>query len=113
MYLLQRKTGKPGAGLGKTTGWIHRAAIRAKGVETLSGVTYRRVDDDGLHITIDDTSRVLDVEHVVICAGQVSRTDLLAGLREAGISTHLIGGAHLADRAGRQAGDRSGQPVGR
>ena len=96
VYLLQRKTGKPGAGLGKTTGWIHRAAIRAKGVETLSGVSYRRVDDDGLHLAIDDTIRVLDVEHVVICAGQRSRTDLLAGLREAGISTHLIGGAHLA-----------------
>ncbi len=96
IYLLQRKTGKPGAGLGKTTGWIHRASIRTKGVETLSGVHYDRVDDQGLHIIMDDKPRLLEVDHVVVCAGQVSRTDLLAGLRDAGLSTHLIGGAHLA-----------------
>lgn len=99
VHLLQRKTSRIGKGLGKTTGWVHRAAIAAKGVETLTGVTYERIDDDGLHITVgerDGEARVLDVDTVVICAGQEPRRDLLDGLRDAQVTTHLIGGADVA-----------------
>lgn len=96
VHLLQRKTSKIGKGLGKTSGWVHRAAIAAKGVETLTGVTYERIDDDGLHVTVDGAARVLDVDTVVICAGQEPRRDLLAGLQAAGVTTHLIGGADAA-----------------
>jgi 2,4-dienoyl-CoA reductase (NADPH2) len=99
VHLLQRKTSRIGKDLGKTSGWVHRAAIAAKGVETLTGVTYERIDDDGLHITVgerDGEARVLDVDTVVICAGQEPRRDLLDELREAGVTTHLIGGADIA-----------------
>jgi 2,4-dienoyl-CoA reductase (NADPH2) len=68
--LCQRSAGKPGAKLGKTTGWIHRATLQKLGVKALSGVTYQRVDDAGLHVLIDGRSLVLEVDHVVVCAGQ-------------------------------------------
>lgn len=96
IYLLQRSKSKPGAGLGKTTGWIHRLALRKKSVHTLSGVTYERIDDEGLHIRIGDEARVLNVDHVVICAGQEPLRELEQELRDAGLSVHLIGGAKEA-----------------
>jgi 2,4-dienoyl-CoA reductase (NADPH2) len=99
VYLLQRKSSKVGAGLGKTSGWVHRATLQAKGVEMLRGVTYQRIDDAGLHITVGDRNplpRVLPVDDVVICAGQESRQELLAELTDAGVSVHLIGGADVA-----------------
>jgi 2,4-dienoyl-CoA reductase (NADPH2) len=100
VYLLQRKTTKVGAGLGKTSGWVHRAALQARGVEMLRGVTYEQIDDAGLHITVGGknaaTRRVLEVDDVVICAGQESRRDLFAELQAAGVSVHLIGGADVA-----------------
>ncbi|WP_346426826.1 NADPH-dependent 2,4-dienoyl-CoA reductase [Wenzhouxiangella sp. XN201] len=96
VYLLQRKTTKHGKGLGKTTGWIHRASLKHYGVKMLGGVSYERVDDDGLHIRIDDKSQVLAVDNIVICAGQVSRTELVEPLEAAGAKVHLIGGAHIA-----------------
>ncbi len=99
--LLQRKATPIGKGLGKTTGWVHRASLAAKGVTMLRGVTYGRVDDTGLHLTRagrDGAIRdqVIPVDTVVICAGQESRRDLLDGLRAAGVPTYLVGGADVA-----------------
>ncbi|MET8999371.1 NADPH-dependent 2,4-dienoyl-CoA reductase [Amycolatopsis sp. NPDC004169] len=96
VFLLQRKKSGIGAGLGKTSGWVHRAALKAKRVEPLTGVTYERIDDDGLHITVDGEPRVLDVDTVVVCAGQEPVRDLADELRAAGLPVHLIGGADVA-----------------
>ncbi|PTL60349.1 FAD-dependent oxidoreductase [Paraconexibacter algicola] len=92
--LLQRTDGRIGRGLGKTSGWVHRAALVHKGVEQLAAVTYERIDDDGLHVTVAGAPRTLAVDHVVVCAGQESRTDLLAGLD--GLEVHVVGGAERA-----------------
>ncbi len=94
--LMQRKARKVGADLGKTTGWIHRNRLKARGVQMWNGVTYRKVDDAGLHVTVQGEDRVVEADHVVICAGQVPQRALLAGLREAGIEPHPIGGASRA-----------------
>jgi 2,4-dienoyl-CoA reductase (NADPH2) len=99
VYLLQRTKGPQGKGLGKTSGWVHRASLKAKGVQQLSGVNYERIDDDGLHISFGpDRSdrRLLEVDNVVICAGQESVRDLEDGLRRHGLDPHVIGGAALA-----------------
>ncbi|MFD5427594.1 FAD-dependent oxidoreductase [Streptomyces sp. NPDC127084] len=96
VHLLQRKTTKVGAGLGKTTGWIHRTELRHRGVTMVAGVTYDRIDDEGLHITVDGTSTVLDVDTVVLCAGQEPQRDLYEELSAAGHTVHLIGGADVA-----------------
>ncbi|MBJ6981167.1 NADPH-dependent 2,4-dienoyl-CoA reductase [Luteimonas sp. MC1572] len=96
VWLLQRSPGRPGARLGKTTGWIHRATLKGKRVQMLGGITYERIDDDGLHLRIGDEARLLPVDHVVVCAGQESRRDLAAPLREAGCEVHVIGGADVA-----------------
>ncbi len=96
IYLLQRTKGKVGAKLGKTTGWIHRSSLKMKEVETIDGVTYEKIDDKGLHINIDGFYRLLEVDNVVICAGQVSLNALLDPLSKAGVSTHIIGGAFEA-----------------
>ena len=96
VFLLQRKTSRIGKDLGKTTGWVHRAALKAKGVEQIAGVVYDRIDDEGLHISVGGTSRVLDVDNVIVCAGQESVRDLVDGLAAAGITTHVIGGADVA-----------------
>ncbi|MFI6681382.1 FAD-dependent oxidoreductase [Kribbella sp. NPDC050470] len=99
VYLLQRKTGKIGAGLGKTTGWVHRAALKNKQVEQLRGVNYERIDDAGLHLTFGPDrrdARVLDVETVVVCAGQEPVRDLADALRDTRRPVHLIGGADVA-----------------
>jgi 2,4-dienoyl-CoA reductase (NADPH2) len=99
VFLLQRKTTKIGAGLGKTSGWVHRSALQARGVETIKGVTYQRIDDAGLHITIGSKPprpRVLAVDDVVVCAGQEPRRGLAEELRAAGVTVHVIGGADVA-----------------
>jgi 2,4-dienoyl-CoA reductase (NADPH2) len=99
VYLLQRKASKVGAGLGKTSGWVHRSTLRARGVETIGTVTYERIDDAGLHVTVGTRNprpRLLRVDDVVVCAGQESRRDLLAELEAGGASVHVIGGAHVA-----------------
>ena len=96
LWLLQRSPGKPGAKLGKTTGWIHRAALKAKGVVALGGVEYLGVDDRGLRIRVAGEEQVLPVDHVVVCAGQEPLQALLAPLTAAGRKPHLIGGAELA-----------------
>ncbi|HSD17633.1 MAG TPA: NADPH-dependent 2,4-dienoyl-CoA reductase [Thermomonas sp.] len=96
IWLLQRSPGKPGARLGKTTGWIHRATLKAKGVKMLGGVEYLGVDDAGLRVRVDGSEQTLPVDHVVICAGQESRRGLFDALQAKGQRSHLIGGAHLA-----------------
>ncbi|WP_436533405.1 FAD-dependent oxidoreductase [Actinoplanes sp. HUAS TT8] len=92
LYLLQRKETALGKGLGKTTGWVHRATLQDAGVTMLRGVDYRRIDDEGLHLA----DRVLKVDTVVLCAGQTSVCDLAAPLRERGVTVHVIGGADVA-----------------
>ncbi|GGX37604.1 NADPH-dependent 2,4-dienoyl-CoA reductase [Undibacterium squillarum] len=96
VFLLQRKTSKVGDGLGKTTGWIHRTGLKNRGVHMIAGVTYRRIDDAGLHITVDGQEQVLPVDNVIICAGQEPNRALQQGLLDAGKTVHLIGGADVA-----------------
>ncbi|MCJ0825306.1 NADPH-dependent 2,4-dienoyl-CoA reductase [Luteimonas sp. 50] len=96
LWLLQRSPGRPGARLGKTTGWIHRATLKGKGVRMLGGVEYLGVDDAGLHIRSDGVEQLLAVDHVVVCAGQEPRRELLAGLQASGCKVHVIGGADRA-----------------
>jgi len=96
VWLLQRTPGTPGKRLNKTTGWVHRAALKMKKVNMFGGVNYERIDDAGLHITIDGNLQVLNVDNVVICAGQEPRRDLYDGLKAASIDVHLIGGADVA-----------------
>ena len=81
VHLLQRKARKPGAGPGKSTGWIHRTVLKRKGVQMLGGVNYERIDDDGLHISVDGKPQLLPVDNVVVCAGQEPRRDLLDALQ--------------------------------
>ena len=97
VYLLQRKVGKVGDGLGKTTGWIHRTSLKKREVEMVNGVTYHRVDDEGLHITVGEKKMTILADTVVLCAGQDSQRELQDGLVSAGCSVHLIGGAYKAE----------------
>ena len=96
IYLCQRSTHKPGANLGKTTGWIHRSSLRKKDVNFLSGVQYRRIDDRGLHLVQEGRPILLDVDHVIVCAGQEPLRDLLEPLQNAGCTVHLVGGSDEA-----------------
>ncbi len=96
VVLLQRKAEKLGRGLGKTTGWIHRAGLQMKAVEMLGGVTYERIDADGLHVTVAGEARLLEVDTVVLCAGQVPERGLADALIAAGRAVHVIGGADVA-----------------
>jgi 2,4-dienoyl-CoA reductase (NADPH2) len=97
--LLQRKAGKHGAGLGKTTGWIHRAVLKMNNVQMIAGANYERIGDEGLLISYGDTRENpswLDVDNIVLCAGQLPLRDLDVPLQAAGIKTHVIGGADVA-----------------
>lgn len=94
--MLQRKASKPGEGLGKTTGWIHRATLLSRGVKMIPGASYQKIDDDGLHVLIGGEPQLLDVDHVILCAGQEPKRDLADPLREAGKTVHLIGGCDVA-----------------
>ena len=94
--LVQRKATPIGIGLGKTSGWAHRAVLKQSGVEQVSGATYDRIDERGLHVTVDGTPRLLEVDDVVVCAGQESVRGLYDELVAAGVTAHLIGGADLA-----------------
>ena len=96
IYLLQRKTSKVGEGLGKTTGWIHRTSLKNRQVEMMAGVSYRKVDDAGLHISVDGKDLLLEVDNVILCAGQDPQRELQAELLAAGCAVHLIGGADKA-----------------
>jgi 2,4-dienoyl-CoA reductase (NADPH2) len=96
LWLLQRKASKPGEGLAKTTGWIRRTLLRKRGVRMVAGVTYERIDDAGLHLRIDGQPRVLEVDHVVLCAGQEPRRELAHALAARGVPHSLVGGADVA-----------------
>ena len=97
--LLQRKAGKPGAGLGKTTGWIHRAELKSRGVEMIGGVNYEQISDQGLFITYGEkreNGTWLDVDNIVMCAGQIPLRELVDPLQAAGVKVTLLGGADVA-----------------
>ncbi|MDO2947443.1 NADPH-dependent 2,4-dienoyl-CoA reductase [Aeromonas simiae] len=96
VWLLQRKESKVGDGLGKTTGWIHRATLKHRRVEMLAGVRYLHIDDAGLHIEVGGKTQCLPVDNVIICAGQEPLRELDADLRAAGMPVHIIGGADVA-----------------
>ncbi|MEU6847203.1 NADPH-dependent 2,4-dienoyl-CoA reductase [Streptomyces sp. NPDC046716] len=96
VHLVQRKTSKVGAGLGKTTGWIHRTELRHRGVTMVAGATYDLIDDAGLHITVDGEQSLIPVDTVVLCAGQEPLRSLYDDLVAAGRTPHLIGGADVA-----------------
>jgi len=96
VWLLQRKSSKVGEGLAKTTGWIRRTLLKKRGVQMIAGVEYDRIDDAGLHIRVDGKPRVLDVDTIVVCAGQEPRRELLPALEQAGVRVTLIGGADVA-----------------
>ena len=96
VVLLQRKAEKPGRRLGKTTGWIHRASLQAKGVQMQGGVSYRRIVPEGLEVTAGEEERLIPADTVVLCAGQVPRRALADALDAAGIAHHVIGGADVA-----------------
>ncbi|MBA5688893.1 NADPH-dependent 2,4-dienoyl-CoA reductase [Rugamonas apoptosis] len=96
IYLLQRKTSKVGDGLGATTGWIHRTVLKHKQVEMIAGVDYVKIDDAGLHIMSDGRPGVLEVDNVIVCAGQDPQRTLHQQLEQLGLASHLIGGADQA-----------------
>lgn len=96
VYLLQRKKEKMGKRLGKTTGWIHRLSLKHKKVKMISGVSYEFIDDEGLHVSIDDKPQVLAVDNIVICAGQTELKELFEPLKVMGKPVHLVGGAYKA-----------------
>ncbi|HNP57409.1 MAG TPA: NADPH-dependent 2,4-dienoyl-CoA reductase [Gordonia sp. (in: high G+C Gram-positive bacteria)] len=117
VYMVQRKPGGQGKTLGKTTGWVHRATVKMKGVEQISGATYDLIDDEGLHLTLHDKEgnetgkRVLEVDNIVVCAGQESVRDLVDPLTVAGVTTHVIGGADLASELDAKRAIRQGTEV--
>ncbi|MEH6672164.1 NADPH-dependent 2,4-dienoyl-CoA reductase [Halopseudomonas sp.] len=97
VYLLQRKVSKVGDGLGKTTGWIHRAGLKSRQVKMINAVQYLKIDDQGLHVTIGEGEpQVLPVDNIIVCAGQDPLRELQAGLESAGKPVHLVGGADVA-----------------
>ena len=96
VYLLQRKTSKIGKGLGKTTGWIHRSVLKRHQVDTMTGVSYESFDDKGLHIKVGDKAQTLDVDNVVLCAGQEPNRELLEQMKATGLPVHMIGGVDVA-----------------
>jgi 2,4-dienoyl-CoA reductase (NADPH2) len=93
VYLLQRKVSKVGSGLGKTTGWIHRAGLTMKNVRMMPSCDYQRIDDEGLHLKVGDEAMLLDVDTIIVCAGQEPLREIIEGLN---VSYHLIGGADVA-----------------
>jgi|26BtaG_2_1085354.scaffolds.fasta_scaffold02267_2 2,4-dienoyl-CoA reductase (NADPH2) len=102
VFLLQRKASKVGKNLGKTTGWIHRTSLKNRNVQMVPGVSYRKIDDEGLHITVtpkgaeQGEDKLLPVDTIIVCAGQEPLRELQAGLEAAGLPVHLIGGADVA-----------------
>lgn len=108
IYLLQRKASSVGAGLGKTTGWIHRTGLKNRDVKMIAGASYDLIDDQGLHITVNGQSTVLEVDHIVICAGQESYTAMYEQLQAAGKNVHLIGGAKEAGELDAKRAIRQG-----
>ena len=108
IYLLQRKETKVGKHLGKTTGWIHRQTLKQKNVQMIPGVAYQCVDDKGLHITVDGQNKVLEVDNVIVCAGQEPNKALFNQLIELGVSARVIGGADVASELDAKRAIRQG-----
>ena len=108
VYLLQRKTSKVGSGLGKTTGWIHRAGLAKKNVKMINGCSYQRIDDQGLHLEINDQQQTLAVDNIIVCAGQDPLTELVEGLEK---PFHLIGGAETAIELDAKAAIEQGTKI--
>jgi 2,4-dienoyl-CoA reductase (NADPH2) len=96
VWLLQRSTGKLGERLNKTSGWVHRSTLKMARVEMIGGASYERIDAQGLHIVLGGQPRLLEVDHVVICAGQEPNRELSDALAARGITLHRIGGADVA-----------------
>lgn len=97
--LLQRKASQPGKGLGKTTGWIHRAALKKKKVEMLAGANYEGIDEKGLHVTFGEKREnptLIECDTIVLCTGQIPLRELQAPLEAQGVKVHLVGGAFEA-----------------
>lgn len=111
VWLLQRKASKMGKNLGKTTGWIHRATLQAKGVHFVTGADYQRIDDQGLHLMVDGEYRCLPVDQVVICAGQESRLELFDDLAQLGVEAHRVGGAMQAGELDAKRAIRQGSEL--
>ncbi len=112
VWLLQRKSSKVGEGLGKTTGWIHRTGLKNRGVHMVAGVQYRKIDDAGLHITVDGREQTLPVDNVILCAGQDPHRELQAALEAQGVTVHLIGGADKAAELDAKRAIRQGTELG-
>ena len=96
IWLLQRTAGRPGARLNKTSGWVHRATLKNKKVNMVGGVAYDRIDDAGLHVTIDGKAQLLEVDNVIVCAGQEPNRQLHEALVARGVDVRLVGGADVA-----------------
>ncbi|WP_034091942.1 NADPH-dependent 2,4-dienoyl-CoA reductase [Streptacidiphilus albus] len=96
VHLLQRRTSKVGAGLGRTTGWIHRTELKHRGVAMTAGASYERIDDEGLHVTVDGEPQLIAADTVVLCTGQEPERGLYDALLAKGLTPHLIGGADVA-----------------
>ncbi|MBS8228305.1 NADPH-dependent 2,4-dienoyl-CoA reductase, partial [Vannielia litorea] len=96
IFLLQRKDERPGKRLGKTTGWIHRAALKMAKVKMLGGITYEQITPEGLHVTQNGTPKLIEADTIVLCAGQVSNRTLAEAVEATGKPIHLIGGADVA-----------------
>lgn len=111
IWLLQRKSSKVGASLGKTTGWIHRASLQKYQVNMHSGVEYQRVDDDGLHVVMDGQAHVLPVDNVILCTGQEPLRELADQLIMLGGRPHVIGGADVAAELDAKRAIRQGAEV--
>ena len=108
IYLLQRKSGKVGASLGKTTGWIHRFSLRNKDVKMINSVKYNKIDDNGLNYFKNDKEFILDVDHIVICAGQLSNNKIFDSCRDQNANTEIIGGAfHATELDAKKAIDQA------
>lgn len=108
IFLLQRKPTTVGAGLGKTTGWIHRAGLKNRDVQMIAGASYEKVDDQGLHIIVNEKPMLLEVDNVVVCAGQEPFTAMFDQLKADGKAVHLIGGAKEAGELDAKRAIRQG-----
>lgn len=108
VYLLQRKDSKVGGNLGKTSGWVHRASLARHKVQSINSVSYEKIDDQGLHISINGTPKLLDVDNVIICAGQEPLRELQSSLQQHGYKVHIIGGADVAGELDAKRAIRQG-----
>ncbi|NVJ59248.1 MAG: NADPH-dependent 2,4-dienoyl-CoA reductase [Gammaproteobacteria bacterium] len=112
VFMFQRKTSKMGKGLGKTTGWIHRTTLKHKKVNMITGAQYEKIDDQGLHVRLDDKVEIFDVDNVILCTGQEPLRELQSNLESAGLPVHLIGGADVAAELDAKRAIRQGTELG-